>query len=174
MKNIKEIFAVLLCACVILSLAACGSSTDVIDETTTAPPETEGTTITDDQINSRLGDMLGIDKSTSFILSKKNLAQRGYAEYEGQCEGIYISNFLDTSPMLDEDCVIRRGDVIREINGRRVPSYLAAYNALEAVKPGDEITLTIFRLNLVTKESAAFRAKVVIPGGETSSAEETA
>lgn len=58
-------------------------------------------------------------------------------------EGVYVASVTEKGPAATAGIV--RGDVITEINGKKVADCAALKSALASLSPGEEVTLTLFR-----------------------------
>ena len=59
--------------------------------------------------------------------------------------GIKVETIDNDSPFEDTD--VKEGDIITEIDGTTVSSFNELYNVLDLYKPGDTVTLTIYRID---------------------------
>ena len=75
-----------------------------------------------------------------------------YASQRGWPDGAYVSKVTPGGPA--DRAGILAGDVLTKINGKAVKSSLELTHELFKYKPGDKVTITIFRNNKTTDVSA--------------------
>ncbi len=136
----------------------CGCSTDKTE--TEIPTEnditvqtTEATTLPVLKVS------LGVTKATA--IDEKVMKQSGIIKWVDECRGIYVSD-MSADSILDKT-EFRHGDIIQAIDGRETNTLDDVYRILADYSPGDKITVSAFRLNLLNGESKYFDVDVTFP-----------
>ena len=157
MKKAIRITAAVLLAVSVLLLCACSKSKSETDtQTETAVETTETTTRPELKVN------LGVTKATE--INEKMMQQSGISKWVDECRGIYVSRMTPDS-VLDKT-KFRPGDIIQAIDGKETNTLDDVYDALSVCNPGDTVTVSVFRLNLLNGENEYFDVEVVFPSDE--------
>ncbi len=85
------------------------------------------------------------------------------AQYYDVPQGILIDTVAEDGPCADAD--LQQNDIITHIDGEEISSFKDVYSILATHKPGDEITLTIYRLD--TDETFDEEITLMADEGET-------
>lgn len=92
------------------------------------------------------------------------------AQYNNVPTGILIDTFADDSPLPEQG--VERNDIITAIDGVEITSFSRFYTELAKYKPGDEVTLSIYRMpQRQGQEAQTFdvEIKLLADNGETQS-----
>lgn len=153
-KNISIVTAVLI-AVMICVLSSCSFTKPETDtETETVTQTTETTTRPELKVS------LGVSKATA--ITEEMMKQSGISKWVDECRGIYVSKMTPDS-VLDKT-EFRHGDIIQAIDGQETNTLDDVYNILSQYNPGDTITVSVFRLNLLNGENKHFEVDVTFPG----------
>ena len=90
-----------------------------------------------------------------------------YAETYKVPQGIAIAQILETGSLAGTD--VKEGDIITEIDGKRISSFSEVYSILENHKPGDKIEIQFYRVDQIdprTGEYFTTTIKLVSDKGE--------
>lgn len=92
------------------------------------------------------------------------------AQYNNVPTGILIDTFADDSPLPEKG--VQKNDIITAIDGVKITSFSRFYTELAKYKPGDEVTLSIYRMPQRRGEEAQtfdIQIKLLADNGETQS-----
>ena len=161
MKKTITIITVIFIAVMICLLSSC----TFVKPGTDAETETDIVTVTqavETTPRPELKVNLGVSKATA--ITETMMKQSGISKWVDECRGIYVSKMTRDS-VLDKT-EFRPGDIIQAIDGQETNTLDDVYNILSLYNPGDTITVSVFRLNLLNGENKYFEVEVTFPGPE--------
>ena len=152
MKKAFSILTAVLIVAAICLFSAC-SFAKPEPETDTVSQTVETTTHPELKVS------LGVSKATA--VTEQMMKQSGISKWVDECRGIYVSKMTRDS-VLDKT-KFRPGDIIQAIDGQETNTLDDVYRILSQYNPGDTITVSVFRLNLLNGENEYFEVEVVFP-----------
>lgn len=102
---------------------------------------------------------LGVTIATP--VGKEMMRQSGISKWVDECRGIYVSKM--TRDSLLNKTKFRPGDIIQAIDGKETNTLDDIYEILAQCNPGDTITVSVFRINLLNGEQESFEVEVTFP-----------
>ena len=154
-KTIVSLFVVLLTVFICL-FSACSKvkpGTDKEATSETVVETTESTTRPELKVS------LGVTIATP--VGKEMMRQSGISKWVDECRGIYVSKM--TRDSLLNKTKFRPGDIIQAIDGKETNTLDDIYEILAQCNPGDTITVSVFRINLLNGEQESFEVEVTFP-----------